>query len=151
MMRSRLSEALKEAMKAKNQCKVSTLRLILAALKDRDIAIRGTGDTEHISDDEILDMLIKMVRQRRESIKMYQQGGRIDLAEREQEETDIIEGFLPRQLTEQEIETAAAEVIDGLGAKGLKDMGRIMATMKQRYPGQLDPGKASTIVKSLLV
>ncbi len=151
MMRSRLSEALKEAMKAKNQCKVSTLRLILAALKDRDIAIRGKGDTEHISDDEILDMLIKMVRQRRESIKMYQQGGRIDLAEREQEETDIIEGFLPRQLTEHEIETAAAEVIDGLGAKGLKDMGRIMSTMKPRYPGQLDPGKASTIVKSLLV
>ncbi len=151
MMRSHLSEALKEAMKAKNQCKVSTLRLILAALKDRDIAIRGKGDTEHISDDEIIDMLIKMVRQRRESIKMYQQGGRIDLAEREQEEIDIIEGFLPRQLTDQEIETAAAEVIDGLGAKGLKDMGRIMATMKQRYPGQLDPGKASTIVKSLLV
>ena len=151
MMRSRLSEAVKEAMKAKNQCKVSTLRLILAALKDRDIAIRGQGDTEYISDDQILEMLIKMVRQRRESIKMYQQGGRVDLAERELEEIDIIEGFLPRQLTEQEIATAAADVIDGLGAKGLKDMGRIMSTMKQRYPGRLDSGKASTIVKSLLV
>ncbi len=151
MMRSRLSEALKEAMKAKNQCKVSTLRLILATLKDRDIVIRGKGDVEHISGDEILDMLIKMVRQRRESIKMYQEGGRIDLAEREQEEIDIIEGFLPRQLTDQEIESAAAETIDGLGAKGLKDMGRIMSALKQRYPGQLDQGKASTIVKSLLV
>lgn len=151
MMRSRLTDALKEAMKAKNQCKVSTLRLILAALKDRDIAIRGQGDTELISDDQILEMLIKMVRQRRESIKMYQEGGRVELAEREQEEIGIIEGFLPRQLTDQEIATAAAEVIDGLGAKGLKDMGRIMNTMKQRYPGRLDPGKASTIVKSLLV
>ncbi len=151
MMRSRLSEALKEAMKAKHQCKVSTLRLILAALKDRDIAARGKGESEHISDDEILEMLTKMVRQRCDSIKMYEQGGRIDLAEREQEEIQIIEGFLPRQLSQQEIESAAVTAIDELGAKGLKDMGRIMSELKQRYPGQLDPGKASTIVKAMLV
>ncbi|MCG8691266.1 MAG: GatB/YqeY domain-containing protein [Minwuiales bacterium] len=150
MLRDELSGSLKEAMKAKDEQKVSTLRLILAALKDRDIAARGKGQSEPVSETEILEMLTKMIRQRRDSIKMYEEGGRVDLAEREQGEIDVIETFLPKQLTEDEIRDAAKAVIAELGAAGLKDMGRTMSEMKQRYAGQMDPGKASTVVKALL-
>ena len=150
MLRDELSGSLKEAMKAKDEQKVSTLRLILAALKDRDIAARGKGQSEPVSETEILEMLTKMIRQRRDSIKMYEEGGRVDLAEREQGEIDVIETFLPKQLTEDEIRDAATAVIAELGAAGLKDMGRTMSEMKQRYAGQMDPGKASTVVKALL-
>ena len=150
MLRDELSGSLKEAMKAKDEQRVSTLRLILAALKDRDIAARGKGQSEPVSDSEILEMLTKMIRQRRDSIKMYEEGGRVDLAEREQGEIDVIETFLPKQLTEEEIRAAATAVIAELGAAGLKDMGRTMSEMKQRYAGQMDPGKASTVVKALL-
>lgn len=150
MLRTSLSEALKEAMKAKDERKVATLRLILAALKDREIAARGKGESEVIADRDVLEMLTKMIRQRRESIKMYEEGGRIDLAEREQEEIQVIETFLPQQLTEEELQQAAEQVVAELGASGLKDMGRVMGEMKQRYAGQMDPGKASTMVKSLL-
>ena len=150
MLRDELSGSLKEAMKAKDEQKVSTLRLILAALKDRDIAARGKGQSEPVSETEILEMLTKMIRQRRDSIKMYEEGGRVDLAEREQGEIDVIETFLPKQLTEDEIRAAATAVIAELGAAGLKDMGRTMSEMKQRYAGQMDPGKASTVVKALL-
>lgn len=150
MLRDELSGSLKEAMKAKDEQRVSTLRLILAALKDRDIAARGKGQSEPVSESEILEMLTKMIRQRRDSIKMYEEGGRVDLAEREQGEIDVIETFLPKQLTEDEIRAAATAVIAELGAAGLKDMGRTMSEMKQRYAGQMDPGKASTVVKALL-
>ncbi len=150
MLRTRLSEALKEAMKAKDERKVATLRLILAALKDREIAARGKGESEAVSDRDVLEMLTKMIRQRRESIKMYEEGGRVDLAEREQEEIQVIETFLPQQLTEEELQQAAEQVVAELGASGLKDMGRVMGEMKQRYAGQMDPGKASTMVKALL-
>lgn len=150
MLRTRLSEALKEAMKAKDERKVATLRLVLAALKDREIAARGKGESEVIADRDVLEMLTKMIRQRRESIKMYEEGGRIDLAEREQEEIQVIETYLPRQLTEEELRQAVEQVVAELGASGLKDMGRVMGEMKQRYAGQMDPGKASTMVKSLL-
>lgn len=150
MMRARLSEALKEAMKAKSERAVSTLRLILAALKDRDIAARGKGNTEGISEDEIVAMLHQMVKQRRESIQLYEQGGRCDLAEQEGEEIAIIQRFMPQQLGEAEVKTAVESLIKEIGAVGIKDMGRTMAALKQRYPGQMDFAKASGIVRQHL-
>ncbi len=151
MLRERLSEELKLAMKAKDQHKLSTLRLILAALKDRDIAARGNGQTDGVSDDDILQLLTKMVKQRRESIRLYEQGGRIDLAEREAEEITIIETLLPRQLDDDEVAAAIAEVIADVGAKGLKDMGPTMAALKQRYAGRMDFAKAGKLAKQRLV
>jgi len=150
MLRGRLNEALKSAMKAKDQVAVSTLRLILAALKDRDIAVRTKGQSEGIGDDEILDMLQKMVRQRQESIEMYRQGGRQDLVEKEQAEIEVLQRFLPRQLSEEEIESAVDEVIGELDAGSIKDMGRVMGTLKERYAGRMDFGRASTMAKKRL-
>ncbi len=151
MLRERLREELKLATLARDQHKLSTLRLILAALKDRDIAARGNGHTDGVSDDEILQLLTKMVKQRRESIRLYEQGGRIDLAGREAEEIAIIETFLPRQLDDDEIAAAIAEVIADVGAKGLKDMGPTMAALKGRYAGRMDFAKAGRLVKQRLV
>ena len=151
MLRERLREELKLATLARDQHKLSTLRLILASLKDRDIAARGNGHTDGVSDDEILQLLTKMVKQRRESIRLYEQGGRIDLAGREAEEIAIIETFLPRQLDADEIAAAIAEVIADVGAKGLKDMGPTMAALKQRYAGRMDFAKAGQLVKQRLV
>ena len=150
MLRASLGDQLKAAMKAREQRKVSTLRLILAALKDRDIAARANGNTEGIGDEDILQLLAKMVRQRRESIKLYEQGGRVDLAEREAEEIVIIESFMPRQLDGAELEAAVHEAIKEVGATGLKDMGRAMAALKARYAGRMDFAKASTLVKKKL-
>ncbi|MSP52017.1 MAG: GatB/YqeY domain-containing protein [Alphaproteobacteria bacterium] len=150
MLRPRLSEALKTAMKAKDERRVSTTRLILAALKDRDIAVRGNGRPDGISDEEILLMLQTMVRQRRESIELYEKGGRPELAEHEREEIAIIEEYLPRQLSESELADAANKLIAELGAKGIKDMGKVMALLKTRFAGQLDLAKASAIVKGIL-
>ena len=138
-------------MKARDQHKLSTLRLILAALKDRDIAARGNGQIDGVSDDEILQLFTKMVSQRRESIRLYEQGGRIDLAEREAEEISIIETFLPRQLDADEVEAAITAVIADVGAKGLKDMGPTMAALKERYAGRMDFAKAGLLVKQRLV
>ena len=151
MLRERLREELKLATLARDQHKLSTLRLILAALKDRDIAARGNGHTDGVSDDEILQLLTKMVKQRRDSIRLYEQGGRIDLAGREAEEIAIIETFLPRQLDDDEIAAAIAEVIAHVGAKGLKDMGPTMAALKGRYAGRMDFAKAGRLVKQRLV
>jgi uncharacterized protein YqeY len=150
MLRARLNDALKEAMKAKEARRVSTLRLIIAALKDRDIAARGKGNPEGVAEDEILQMLATMVRQRRDSIEQYEKGGRVDLVEQEQEEIKVIEEYLPRQLDENEIRAAGAAVIAEVGAQGIKDMGKVMGAMKQKYAGQMDMGKASAIVKELL-
>jgi uncharacterized protein YqeY len=150
MLRDRLSDALKEAMKAKDARRVSALRLILAALKDRDIAARGKGQGEGISDDDILQMLQTMIRQRNESIAAYEQGGRLELAQQEQEEITVIEEFLPPQLDAGEIREAVEQEIAELGAEGLKDMGRTMAALKAKYAGRMDFGKASGIVKELL-
>ena len=130
MLRERLRENLKTSMKAKEERKVATLRLILAALKDRDIAARGDGNEEGISEEDILAMLGTMVRQRRDAITLFEEGGRQELADREQEEIEIIHGFLPKQLGEEEISDAVKEVIARLGAKGLKDMGRIMSDLR---------------------
>lgn len=151
MLRTRLNDALKDAMKAKEARATSALRLILAALKDRDIAERTKGNGEGLGDDAILEMLQKMVRQRHESIEMYTKGQRPELAKREAEEIEVIERFLPKQMDETDMRAAIDSVIGELGAGSVKDMGRVMATLKERYPGRMDFGKASGIVKEALV
>ena len=148
-MRERLSDALKTAMKAQDKKRISTLRLITASIKDRDIAARSSGK-ERIEDSEILDVLAKMIKQRRESVKTYEEAGRAELAEQEALEISIIEEFLPKQLTEEEMKTAIAEIVKELGATSLKDMGRTMGELKKRYSGQMDFGKAGALVKGLL-
>lgn len=150
MLRPSLNDALKRAMLARDARTVSTVRLILAALKDRDIAARGRGVSEGIGDDEILQMLQSMVKQRRESIALYEQGGRLELAQQEAEEIAIIERFLPRQLSQAETAEAVRVLIAELGAAGLKDMGRVMTALRERYAGQMDFSKASGIVKQQL-
>ena len=150
MLRDQLREALKQAMKAKDQRAVSTLRLILAALKDRDIAARGRGVTDGIGEPEIIEMMQKMVRQRHESIELYQRGGRPELAQQEAEEIAIIEGYLPRQLNEAEAGAAVDAVVAELGATNLKDRGRVMAALKERYGGRMDFAKAGARVKQKL-
>ena len=150
MLRTRLNDALKSAMKAKDELAVSTLRLILAALKDRDIAARTKGDTNGIGEDDILRLLGTMIKQRREAIAHYEQGGRPELAKREAEEIDVIESFLPKQLSDEEIQSVVQEMIAELGAGGLKEMGRVMAALRERYSGRMDFAKASAIVKRQL-
>ena len=150
MFRTELSDALKDAMRAKEVCAVSTLRLILAALKDRDIAARGKGKSEGIGDDDILDLLQKMVRQRRESIELFEKGDRQDLADKEAEEIVVIQRFLPKQLDPDQVRGAVQEVIEELGAATIKDMGRVMAALKERYAGRMEFGKASALVKERL-
>ena len=150
MLRARLSEASKAAMKSKDSRRVSTLRLILAALKDRDIAARADGNNEGLSDEQIISMLGTMVRQRGESITLYEGSGRPDLAQQEREEIAVIEDFMPVKLGDEEVSRAIHDLVAELGAVGLKDMGRTMAAMKARYAGRLDFAKASGIVKQLL-
>lgn len=150
MLRQRLSEALKTAMLGKDARTVSTVRLILAALKDRDIAARPRGIADGIGDEEILQMLQSMMKQRRESISLYEQGGRLELAQQEAEEITIIERFLPAQLSEPEVIDAVRETVADIGASGLKDMGRTMAALKERYAGRMDFTKASAVVKQQL-
>lgn len=150
MLRERLSESLKSAMKAKDAQRSATVRLILAALKDRDIAGRSSGKSEGLSEDEILNMMQTMIRQRRDSIEMYKKGRRDDLVEQEESEIRIIEEFLPKQMSEDEVSTASREVIEELGASSIKDMGQVMGKLRSRYAGQMDFGKASQVVKSLL-
>ncbi len=151
MFRTELSDALKDAMRAKEACAVSTLRLILAAIKDRDIAARGKGKSDGIGDDDILDLLQKMMRQRRDSIGLFEKGGRQDLADREAEEIRVIQRFLPQQLDPDAARGAVEQIIEELGAATIKDMGRVMAALKDRYAGRMDFGKASALVKDRLV
>jgi len=150
MLRDQLRESLKLAMKAKDQRAVSTLRLILAALQDRDIAARGRGVTDGIGEPEIIEMMQKMVRQRHESIELFERGGRPELARQEAEEIAIIEGYLPRQLDEAEAGQAVDAVVAELGATTLKDMGRVMAALKERFGGRMDFAKAGARVKQKL-
>ncbi|MCZ6467372.1 MAG: GatB/YqeY domain-containing protein [Alphaproteobacteria bacterium] len=150
MLRTRLNDALKAAMKAKETRTLATVRLILAALKDRDIAARGKGNLEGIDEDGILAMLQSMIKQRRESITLYEKGGRLELARQEAEEITVIEQFLPRQLGEDEMAEAVKTVIQEVEAKSLKDMGRTMAALKERYAGRMDFHKASAQVKERL-
>jgi uncharacterized protein len=150
MLRQRFSDALKEAMKARDELSVSTVRLIVARLKEHDIEARARGKSEGISDPEIQQMLQGMIKQRRDSIVLYEQGKRPELAEKERGEIAIIERFLPKQLDDAALEAAAREVIAAIGAQGMKDMGRTMAALKERHAGQMDAAKASQVVKRLL-
>ena len=150
MLRARLNDQLKTSMKAKDQRATSTLRLILAALKDRDIAARERGVTDGIGEDEIVEMMQKMVRQRRESIELYEKGGRPELAQQEAEEIAVIERFLPKQLSESEIQEAVAATIAEVGATSIKDMGKVMGALKSAYAGRMDFGKAGRMIKEQL-
>ena len=150
MLRSELNDALKTAVKAQDQTATSTLRLILAALKDRDIAARSKGNCDGVAEDEILEMLQKMVRQRRESAELYKQGGRDELVEKEHNEIGVIERFLPQPLGEAEINGAVGEAMAETGAATIKDMGKVMSLLKERFPGRMDFGKVSAMVKERL-
>ena len=151
-LRQQISDALKEAVRAKDRTTTATLRLVSAALKDRDIAARTTGaGNAGINDEEILELFGKMVRQREEAAEQYRAGGRPELAERELYEIEVIRRFMPRQLTGEEMEQVVERVIAEVGASGLKDMGRVMAALKQGWPGQIDGAVASALVKKRLV
>jgi len=149
-LRARVSTALKEAMKAKEADRLSTLRLINAAIKDRDIEARGEGKDEGVGDDVVLAIMGKMVKQRQESAKVYEEGGRLELAEKELEETKIIEEFLPRQLSEDEVAKQIEAAISEVGAESIRDMGKVMGILKAKYTGQIDFGKAGAMVKAKL-
>ena len=150
MLRQSFRDRLKEAMKARDSRTVSTVRLILAGLKERDVAARGQDNLDGLSEAEIQRMLQAMIKQRRESIALYQQGNRPDLAEQESEEIAVIESFLPRQLDEDEIESAAKAAIDETGAATVKDLGKVMAVLRERHGGVIDLGRAGVIVRRLL-
>lgn len=149
-MRETLSAAQTDAMRAKQADRLSTLRLINAAIKDRDIAARGEGDGAPVSDDVVLGLLGKMVKQRQESARVYEEGGRMELAAKELAEITVIEEYLPRQLTEAESEMAVAAAIAEVGASGIRDMGKVMAALKGRYTGQMDFGRVGPLVKARL-
>jgi uncharacterized protein YqeY len=149
-MRDRLQAAMKDAMRAKEAARLSTLRLINAAIKDRDIAVRGDGQDQGVSDAEILGILGKMVKQRQESARAYEEGGRLELAEKELAEIGVIEEFLPRQLDAAEVSAAIAEAISEAGATSIRDMGKVMAVLKGRYTGQMDFGAVGPRIKDML-
>ncbi len=149
-MRSELHENLKEAIKSQEKQRVATLRLINAAIKDRDIAVRSEENTEGVSDNEIILILSNMVKQRKQSIIQYEEGGRVELAEREREEIKIIQEFLPNQLNDEEIQIEISKIIEYHGQLSIKDMGKIMGELKGKFSGRMDFGKASEIVKALL-
>lgn len=147
-LRDEFTASLKEAMKAGDKLKVSTLRLITSALKDRDIEARGAGKT--LNDDDILALLQKMVKQRQESLKIYQEAGRSDLAEQEEGEITIIQSYLPQQMDEGAVSSAIDSIIAEIGAASIKDMGKVMATLKERFAGRMDFGAASGVIKAKL-
>ncbi|WP_026757785.1 GatB/YqeY domain-containing protein [Sediminimonas qiaohouensis] len=149
-MRDRISTALKQAMRDKATNRLSTLRLINAAIKDREIAARGGDGDGAIGDSEILTILGKMVKQRQESVRAYEEGGRLDLAESERAEIAVIEEFLPRQLGDKEIAEAIDKEIAACGASSIRDMGKVMAALKARYTGQMDFGVVGPMVKDRL-
>ena len=150
MLRDAFRNRLKEAMKARDSRTVSTVRLILAELKERDVALRGQGNSDGLSDVEIQRMLQAMIKQRRESIALYRQGNRPELAEQESEEIAVIETFLPRQLDHGEIEAAVAAAIVETGATGVKDLGKVMAVLRERHAGVIDLGRPGETVRRLL-
>jgi uncharacterized protein YqeY len=148
-MRAAISEALKTALKAQDKLRVSTLRMVQAAIKDRDIANRGSGKGE-AGNDEIAQLLARMVKQREDSAKAFDDGNRSELADQERAEIAIIREFMPKQLGDAEIEAAAREAIAAAGATSAKDMGKVMAALREKHAGQMDFGKASGVVKKLL-
>ena len=150
MLREAFTERLKQAMRAKDARTLSSVRMILAALKDRDIAARGTGNTAGIPDTEILRLLQGMIKQRRESIVLYRQGNRPELADQEEQEIAIIESFLPKQMSDEETAAAVREAIAETGAAGVKDMGKVMSVLRERHSGVIDMARAGAVVKRLL-
>ena len=150
MLREAFTERLKDAMRAKDTRALSAVRLILAGLKERDVAARGEGNTEGIGDPEILRLLQGMVKQRRESIALYRQGNRPELAAQEEAEIAVIESFMPEQMSDDEIAAAARAAIAATGAAGIKDMGKVMAALRERHAGVLDMARAGVAVKQLL-
>ena len=149
-MRTRINAALKDAMKNKETTRLATLRLINAAIKDRDIAARGEGNDEGVDDTEVLAILGKMVKQRQESARTYEEGGRLDLAEREMAEITVIEDFLPKKLDEDEVKAAINAAITESGADSIRDMGKVMGILKGKYTGQMDFGSVGPMVKDRL-
>jgi uncharacterized protein YqeY len=148
-MRDRLTTEMKEALKGGDKRRLGTIRLIQAALKDKDIELRGAGKGP-ATEDDILGLLQKMIKQRQESITMFEQGGRAELAQQEREEAEVIAGFLPRQMEDAEVRTAIDATIAETGATTLKDMGKVVAALRARYAGRMDFGKASGLVKDRL-
>jgi uncharacterized protein len=148
-MREKITEDVKTAMKAGEKDRLSTLRMMQAAIKDRDIANRGLGK-EAAADDELLQLFTKMVKQREESAAIYDKGGRPELAAKEREEIGFIQAYMPKQLSEDETKSAIAAIITESGAASIKDMGKVMAELRAKYSGQMDFGKASGVIKSLL-
>ena len=149
-LRARISEDLKTAMKAKDTLRLSTLRLINAAIKDRDIALRGEGEDREMTDEEITATLSRMVKQRQESARAYEEGGRLELVERELAEIGVIETYLPRQLSQDEVAVAIDSVVAEVEAGSIRDMGRVMNALKARYTGQMDFGAVGPMVKARL-
>ena len=149
MLRDDINNAVKDAMRAKDERKLSTLRMVNSTIKNADIEARGQGKPA-LTDDDVLGVLQKMIKQRHESAELYEKGGRADLVAQEREEIAIIEKYLPKQLTDQEIHDTILALVKETGASAMKDMGRVMAAIKERYAGKLDVGKASAAVKKLL-
>lgn len=149
-LRDQVNSAIKTAMKERDSERLSTLRLINAAIKDRDIAARGEGREDGVGEDEVLGILGKMVKQRQESARAYEEGGRIDLAEQERTEIGYIEEFLPRQLNDEEIDKAIEGAIEEAGAESIRDMGKVMGALKAKYTGQMDFGAVGPKVKARL-
>jgi len=150
LMREIINNAVKDAMRSKDKLRLSTLRLVNAAIKDKDIALRTEDRPEGVSSSEILQILGKMVKQRQESAKAYEEGGRLELAQQELSEIKIIEEYLPRQLSDEEVDKAINEAIRSVSASSIRDMGKVMGFLKERYNGQLDFGKAGAIIKKIL-
>ena len=149
-LREKINEQFNSALKSKNKNLVSTLRLVLAAIKDKDIANRTGEKKEIIKDEEIIKLLRKMKKQRQDSVDLYKKGERVDLLKIEEEEIKIIDSFLPQQLNEEETKKICKEIIESLGASSVKDMGKIMGALKKKYSDTIDFSKVNTIVKGLL-
>ena len=150
MVRDQISQALKDAMHAGNKESVSTLRLVLAAIKDKDIATRTQGPGAGIDDDQIRQLLQSMIKQRKDSITLYEQGGRPELAQKEQTEITIISNFLPEQMSDEETRAAVDKIVRDLGASSIKDMGKVMGELRSAYAGRMDFGRASEFIKQAL-
>lgn len=149
-MREIINTAVKDAMRSKDKLRLSTLRLVNAAIKDKDIALRTEDRPDGVSSSEILQILGKMVKQRQESAKAYEEGGRLELAEQELSEIKIIEEFLPRQLSDDEVSKVIKDTIALVGASSIRDMGKVMSSLKAQYTGQLDFGKVGAMIKKIL-
>lgn len=150
-LKERISEATKQAMRARDQLRLSTLRLIGAAIKDREIALRGEDGSDGLAEADIVALLSRMVKQRQESARAYEEGGRLELAERETQEIAIVQEFLPRQLSEAEVAAAVDGIVAELGAASVRDTGRVMGVLRERFAGQMDFGAAGALVKARLM